>query len=97
MPFLIHNAFIMCVTSVRILKCSNFRMLELNVEMFESLNALKLASNTGVCSFACFFFMLWFCFFLKFSWQENQNALTKHFVKTAKHLKICRKEKATKM
>ena len=57
---LIHSAFIMCVaTSVQMhciheLKCSNFRMLEYNVEMFESFNALKLAGYW--CVLFCFFF-----------------------------------------
>ena len=88
----------MCViTSARILKCSNFRMLESNVEIFEWFNALKLASSTGVCSFACFLFMLWYCSFLKCWWQENENTPTKHFEKNAKYLKIWRKEKVTKM
>ena len=46
----------MCVvTSVRILKCSNFRMLESNVEMFECFNALKLAEYW--CVFFCLFFL----------------------------------------
>ena len=60
-PFLIHNAFIMyVVTSVRIqcihvLKCSSFRMLESNVEMFECFNALKLAKYW--CVFFCLLFL----------------------------------------
>ena len=71
-------------------------MLESNVEIIECFNALAESwLNTGVCSFACFFFMLWYCSFLKFWWQENENTPTKHFVKNAKHLKIWRKEKAT--
>ena len=46
----------MCVvTSVRILKCSNFRMLKLNVEIFECFNALKLAEYW--CLFFCLFFL----------------------------------------
>ena len=45
----------MCVViSVRILKCSNFRMLESNVEMFERFNGLKLAE------YWCVFFFLFF-------------------------------------
>ena len=61
MPFLIHNAFIMyVVTSVRmhcihVLKCSSFRMLESNVEMFECFNALKLAKYW--CVFFCLLFL----------------------------------------
>ena len=55
MPFLIHNAFIRyVVTSFRILKCSNFGMLESNVEMFECFNALKQAE------YWCVFFYLFF-------------------------------------
>ena len=46
----------MCVvTNVRILKCSNFRMLESNVEMFECFNTLKLAEYW--CVFFCLFFL----------------------------------------
>ena len=57
MPFLIHNATIICViTIVRILKCSDFRMLQSNVEMFESFNALKLAGCW------CVFFSLFFVY-----------------------------------
>ena len=43
------------VTSVQILKCSNFRMLESNVEMFERFNALKLAEYW--CVFFCLIFL----------------------------------------
>ena len=51
-----YNPFIMCVvTSVPILKCSNFRMLESNVKMFECVNALKLAEYS--CVFFCLFFL----------------------------------------
>ena len=46
----------MCVvTSVLIFKCSNFRMLELNDEMSECFNALKLAKYW--CVFFCLFFL----------------------------------------
>ena len=46
----------MCVvTSVRILKCSNFRLLESNVEMFECFNTLKLVEYW--CVFFCLFFL----------------------------------------
>ena len=46
----------MCVAlSVRILKCSNFPMLESNVKMFECFNALKLAKYW--CVFFCLFFL----------------------------------------
>ena len=56
MPFLIHNAFIMCfIASARILKVSNFRILESNVEMLECFNALKLAAYW--CVFFCLFFL----------------------------------------
>ena len=53
-------------------------------------------SDTGVCSFACFFFMLWYCSFLKCWWQENENTPTKHFMKNAKHLKIKEKGESNK-
>ena len=80
----------MCVvTSDRILKCSNFRMVESNVEMFECF--------FGVCSFACFFLHAVVLFILKMWWQENENTPTKHYVKNVKDLKIWRKEKTTKM
>ena len=77
-----------------------------NVQIFECLNRMLKCSNTlmlrnwpntGVCSSACFFSILWCCSFLKCWWQENKNTPTKHFVKNAKHLNIWRKEKATKM
>ena len=46
----------MCVVrSVRILKCSNFRMLESNVEMFECFSSLKLAEYW--CVFFCLLFL----------------------------------------
>ena len=46
----------MCVvTSIRILKCSNFRMVGSNVEMFECFNALKLTEYW--CVFFCLFFL----------------------------------------
>ena len=46
----------MCVvTSVGILKCSNFRMFESNAEMFKCFNALKLAEYWYV--FFCLFFL----------------------------------------
>ena len=46
----------MCVvTSVLIFKCSNFRMLELNDEISECFNALKLAKYW--CVFFCLFFL----------------------------------------
>ena len=46
----------MCtVATVRILKCSNFRMVESNVKMFKCFNALKLAEYW--CVFFCLFFL----------------------------------------
>ena len=55
----------MCVvTSVWILKCSNFRMLESNVEMFECFNTLKLAKYWRVF-FWLFFLHILVLFLLK--------------------------------
>ena len=49
---------------IDVLKCSNFRMLESNVEMFEYFNASKLAEYW--CVFLClFFFHLVVLFVLK--------------------------------
>ena len=64
----------MCVvTSVRILKCSNFRMFELNVEMFECFNALKLAEYW--CLFFCLFFLHVVVLFVHKTLREKCQAL----------------------
>ena len=75
----------------------NAQIFECLNRMLKCLNALKLASNTGVCSFACFFLHVVVLFVLKMLAAGNESTPTKHFVKNAKHLKIWRKEKATKM
>ena len=71
-PFLIHNSFITCiVTSVQILKCLNFWMLELNVEMSDWFNALKLAKYRYM--FFCLFFFHVVVFILKMFVAGKQN------------------------
>ena len=81
------------VTSVRILRCSNFRLLESNFEMFECFE-----TGFEYWYVSCLIFLLVMVLFvLKMLVVENENTPTKHFVKNAKHLNIWRKEKATKM
>ena len=71
-------------------------MPESNVEMFGCFNALKLAEYW--CVFFCLFYLhVVVLFVLKMLVAGKRNTPTKHFVKNAKHLKIWRKEKATRI
>ena len=77
------------------MKCSNFRMLESNAEMFECYNAFKLAEYW--CVFFCLFFLhVVVLLVLKMLVAGKLKYTHKTLHENAKHLKIWRKEKVTK-